>query len=334
MKVVIDAMGSDAAPANEVAGCVKALKESRTLEIVLVGDVARLEKELSKYSFPADRLEIVAATEVIGMDERPAEALRRKKDSSIRVAALCVREGRGQALVSAGNTGAVAAAALTIIGRVRGVRRPAIAALFPSRSGYCTVADVGANVNCKGIHLFQFGVMGEVYARTVIGIPKPRVGLLSVGEEEAKGSEAVFEANRLLARAPLDYRGHVEGGDILQGRVDVVACDGFTGNALLKFAEAVPGIVFSGLRNEVKRDLLVRVGAWMARAGLRRLKRRWDYAEYGGAPLLGVKGAVIICHGKSSPKAIKNAALVAERFTAAGAIEQIMNAIGSAQDGL
>ncbi len=332
MKIVVDGMGTDGAPASEVAGCVKALKESPDLQILLVGEPSRLERELRKYSVPRGRLEVVPASEAIAMDEKPADALRKKKDSSIRVAAMCVREGRAEAMISAGNTGAVAAAALMLIGRARGVRRPAIAAFFPSRKGYCIVVDVGANVTCKGVHLYQFALMGEVYSRCILGIPRPRLGLLSVGEETAKGFEAVFDANRMLAAAPVDYAGHVEGGDILRGKMDVVACDGFTGNALLKFAEAVPGIVFSGLRNEVKRDFIVRVGAWMARAGLRRLKKRWDYAEYGGAPLLGVKGGVIICHGKSSPKAIKNAVLVAEKFVRAGAMRQIEDMVGRIAD--
>jgi len=326
-------MGSDDAPTSEVAGCVKVLKEEADVEVLLVGDPGRLERELAKYSVPGNRVEIVPAAEVITMGEKPAEALRKKKDSSIRVAAMCVREGRGAALVSAGNTGAVAAASLTIIGRARGVRRPAIAALFPSRSGYCVVIDAGANLKCIGVNLYQFAVMGDIYARLVLGVARPRVGLLSVGTEEAKGSDAIFEANRLLSAAPLDYCGHVEGGDILQGRVNVVACDGFTGNALLKFAEAVPGIVFSGLRNEVKRDIVVRLGAWLARAGLRRLKKRWDYAEYGGAPLLGVNGAVIICHGKSNPKAIKNAVLVAAKLVRGGATSQVIETVGRAADG-
>jgi len=316
-------MGGDAAPMNEVAGCVKALKESPELEILLVGRRKRLGTELAKYSVPGGRIDIVPAAEVIAMEEKPAEALRKKKDSSVRVGAMCVREGRGAAFVSAGNTGAVAMASLLIMGRARGVRRPAIAALFPTRAGYCIVLDVGANVASKGVHLYQFAIMGEIYARAAMGMEEPRVGLLSIGEEAAKGSDVIFEAHRLLTTSTVNYKGYVEGGDILRGKAEVVVCDGFIGNVLLKFAESVPGIVFSGLRSEVKRDVLVRIGAFFSRATLRRLKKRWDYAEYGGAPLLGVNGSVIICHGKSSPKALKNAILVAEKLARAGASRQI-----------
>jgi glycerol-3-phosphate acyltransferase PlsX len=333
MKIVVDGMGSDAAPANEVAGCVKALKESPGLEILLVGDANRLGKELAKYSVPGGRIDVVPAAEQIGMDEKPVVALRKKKDASIRVGALCVREGRGAAFISAGNTGAVAMASLIAMGRAPGVRRPAIAALFPTRLGHCVVLDVGANVACKGVHLHQFAIMGEVYARCIFGLERPRVGLLSIGEEAAKGSEAIFEAHGMLSRSPINYVGYVEGGGILEGKADVVTCDGFTGNVLLKFAESVPGIVFSGLRSEVKRDLLVRIGAGLSRAALRRVKKRWDYAEYGGAPLLGVNGGVIICHGKSSPKAIMNAILVAEKYVAYGATQQIVDNIRRDNDG-
>jgi glycerol-3-phosphate acyltransferase PlsX len=333
MKIVVDGMGTDAAPANEVAGCVKALKESPELEILLVGEPKRLGTELAKYSVPGGRIEIVEASENIGMDEKPAVALRKKKDASIRVGAMCVREGRGEAFISAGNTGAVAMACLISMGRAEGVRRPAIAALFPSREGHSVVLDVGANVACKGVHLGQFGLMGEVYARCIFGLAAPRVGLLAIGTEIAKGSGAISEAHEFLSKAPVNYIGYVEGGDILEGKADVVATDGFTGNILLKFAESVPGIVFSGLRSEVKRDILVRIGAGLSRAALRRVKKRWDYAEYGGAPLLGVNGGVIICHGKSSPKAIMNAILVAEKYVAYGATQQIVDNIRRTADG-
>ncbi|HUU57569.1 MAG TPA: phosphate acyltransferase PlsX [bacterium] len=327
MRIVVDGMGSDAAPANEVAGCIKALKESPDMEILLVGEPHRLGTELAKYSVPGGRIDVVPASEKIGMDEKPAVALRKKKDASIRVGAMCVREGRGEAFVSAGNTGAVAMASLIAMGRAEGVRRPAIAALFPSREGHCVVLDVGANVACKGVHLQQFAIMGEVYARCIFGLERPRVGLLSIGAEAAKGSEAIFEAHKLLSASPINYIGHVEGGGILEGKADVVTCDGFTGNILLKFAESVPGIVFSGLRSEVKRDILVRIGAGLSRAALRRVKKRWDYAEYGGAPLLGVNGGVIICHGKSSPKAFMNAILVAEKYVAYDATQKIVDNI-------
>jgi len=192
---------------------------------------------------------------------------------------------------------------------------------------------VGANVSCKGVHLHQFAIMGEVYAQCIFNMDEPRVGLLSIGEEAAKGSESVFEAHRLLSRSPINYVGYVEGGDILRGKADIVACDGFTGNTLLKFAESVPAIVFSGLRSEVKRDLIVRIGAGLSRAALRRVKKRWDYAEYGGAPLLGVNGGVIICHGKSSPKAIMNAVLAAEKYVQFGATRLITEKIARCDNG-
>jgi len=332
MKIVVDAMGTDDAPHSEVAGCVRAFKQQSDLEIVLVGPPSILEAELKKYHYPAGCISIEPAADVIGMDEKPAEALRKKPGSSIAVGARLLADGKGDAFVSAGNTGAVAAASLLYIGRAPGVKRPGIASLFPSRSGFSIVIDVGANVSCKGVNLYQFAVMGEVYYRAIFGKEKPSVGLLSLGEEEEKGYEAIFEAHKLLEASSLNYAGHVEGSDILRGTVDVVTVDGFTGNALLKFAEAVPSMVFSGLRNEAKRDFIVRIGAWMSRAALRRLRKRWDYAEYGGAPLLGVKSGVIICHGKSSPKAIKNAVLVADKFGRAGGARQIAEMVGSGND--
>lgn len=335
-KLILDAMGSDGAPMNEVGGAVKYIKEFPDYDLLLVGKSDLIEAELAKYDWPKGRIEVEHAPEVIAMEEKPAEALRRKKDSSIVVSLNAVREGRGAAFVSAGNTGAVVGAALLYLKRIKGVRRPGLVAIFPTIKGASVVLDVGAFPVCTGINLYQYAVMGQIYADCLFGKTNSSVGLLSVGEEAEKGHEEIFTAGRMISKSPINYAGHMEGGDILRGRADAFVTDGFTGNALLKFAESVPKMVFQALRDELSRNFRVKVGAWFAKPAFDVFRKAWDYAEYGGAPLLGVNGNVLIAHGKSSPKAIRSALLAASRMVSFGVVEKIernINEFGSGLNG-
>lgn len=318
MKIALDAMGGDFAPRNTVDGALQALLADPKLEIILVGDEKILTKELARHKYDTRRLEIIHAGEVIGMDEHAAEGVRKKPNSSVMLAASAVHDGRADGLVSAGNTGACVAAALLNIGRLPGIHRPAIAQILPTmKDKACVVLDVGATSEVQPRNLLQFAVMGEMFARHILEIDKPSIGLLSIGEEEQKGKEVVVKTNRMMQASLPNFYGNIQGNDILKDTTDVVVCDGFVGNVILKFAEAIAEMVFSTLKREIRKGFWTRVGAWMMKPAFRRFKRAWDYSEYGGAPLLGIKNVVIICHGKSSPKAIKNAILVASKFATA-----------------
>ena len=313
LRVAVDAMGGDDAPRAVVEGAVAAARQLG-VEPVLVGAAARVRDELQRLDATDLSLEIVDAPEVIEMHEHPAMALRRKRRASIVVAVEQVREGRAAAVVSAGHTGAAMGAAQLFLGRVRGIDRPAIAAVLPTTSGAPVVLlDVGANVDCRPHHLLQFGLMGSVYAREVLGIRAPRVGLLSNGEEETKGNDLTIRAAELLRGSGLLFVGNVEGRDLLFGATDVAVCDGFVGNVVLKFGEGLP----LALREIVKAELRGWRG-WLLRLYLapllgqaRRIWRRLDYREYGGAPLLGIDGICVIAHGRSNAHAIHNAIRVA-----------------------
>jgi phosphate acyltransferase len=312
LRVAVDAMGGDHAPREIVAGAAQAARELG-LEILLVGPAGRIHSELQAAGGAALPIHAVDATEVIEMGEPPAMALRRKRRASILVAMETLRRGDAEAVVSAGNTGAAMAAALLTLGRIEGIDRPAIAAMLPTLRGRAIMLDVGANVDCRPKHLLQFAVMGSVYASRVLGVARPRVGIMSNGSEDNKGNELVIRAGGLLRRSGLHFIGNVEGRDFFGGIADVVVCDGFVGNLLLKFGEGLAVGIFTLLREELSRGLLVRLGVALATPRLRALARRMDYTEYGGAPLLGVNGICIITHGSSRAKAIRNSiALAAE----------------------
>jgi glycerol-3-phosphate acyltransferase PlsX len=312
-RIALDAMGGDRAPEVPVAAAVSALASEDDLELILVGHEPLIQSLLGTCRLPSDRLRIIDAPDVIAMDEAPLAALRRKRRSSIQVGLELQAEGRVDAFVSAGHTGAVMAAALTTLGRIEGIARPAIAAIFPTQKLPCIVLDVGANVDPRPQHVLEFAMMGHVYAREVLGREKPRVGLLSIGEEPSKGNELTVESHALLRQSPLNFIGNVEGRDVLRGAVDIVVTDGFTGNVVLKFGESFVDFLGDALREEVRTRPLGRLGAFFMRPALRALRRKIDYAEYGGAPLLGVDGIVIIAHGGSNPKAYCNAIGVAHR---------------------
>ena len=312
MRIAVDAMGGDFAPRATVAGAV-ANAAHDGVEILLVGDRARLERELDRWGRPDGRLEIVHADEVIGMDE-PATAVRRKRRSSLVVCAQLVRDGHAGAMVTAGHTGAAMVAAKLELGAVPGVDRPALAAVFPNRHGRTVVLDVGANVDCRPRHLRQFAVMGHFYAQEVIGTPRPRVGLLSIGEEDQKGTETTRDAAKALAATGLNFIGNVEGHDVFNGDCDVVVCDGFVGNVLLKGAEAMADLIVGMMREELFRTSRTRVGGWLAKPAFVNFQRRTDYAEFGAVPLLGVEGGCFIGHGRSNAKAIRSAVRAAREF--------------------
>lgn len=305
MIIAVDAMGGDHAPKEIVAGAVEAAR-SKIAEILLVGDKPVLEQELHKHH-PVKAVEIVHAPQVIDMDEAPAVALRRKKDSSIMVACKLVKDGKASALVSAGSTGAQMAASLLAMGRFPGIQRPAIATVLPTLQGGKVMLDVGANVDCRPGNLVQFAQMGSIYAEKVLGMPSPRVGLLNIGTEEGKGNELTQATYPLLKALPINFIGNVEPREIPEGSVDVIVCDGFVGNALLKFGEGIAATFMGMLRQQFAKGILTRCAALMLRSGLMDIRKTLDYAEYGGAPLLGVKGVSIICHGSSKARAITNA---------------------------
>jgi phosphate acyltransferase len=313
MKIALDAMGGDFGPAVVVEGAVVAARE-HGITSVLVGDKAAIEREIIRLKAPDLPLSIRHATQVVGMAEAPSQALRRKRDSSLRVAADLVKDGECHALVSAGNTGAAMAIGMFVLGLLPGVERPAIAAALPSLAGFTVLIDAGANVDPKPRHLFQFAVMGHVYSRDIIGKDNPRVGLLSVGEEEGKGNDLVKDAFESLRGSSLNFIGNIEGRDIYNGRCDVVVTDGFTGNVCLKVSESLAEMLTSMIREELTRDALSKAGAVLAQGAFARMKRRVDYTEMGGAPLLGINGASIVCHGASPVKAIKNALRVATEW--------------------
>lgn len=313
--IAVDAMGGDNAPRIEVEGALAA-SEAFGVKILLVGREDVVRPELDKHSgWKHLPIEIVHASEVITMEDSAAKAVRSKKDSSIRIASRLVRDGVADGLVSAGNTGAVMATAKMVQGIVHGVERPSLATTLPTSTGHPAVLlDVGANVDSTPRMLAQFAVMGEIYARNILHLANPRVGLLSIGEEEHKGNELTKAATPLLKLLPINFIGNVEGRDLYRGSVDVVVCDGFTGNVALKISEGVAELVMHSLRESLTSSLLGKVGAYLAKGGFRKFKRRVDYSEYGGAPLLGVKGVCIICHGSSNTNAMKNAIRVAAEF--------------------
>ncbi len=321
--IALDAMGGDHAPKSEVEGAVSAAR-AFGVRVILVGREEIIRRELRHHDSQGLPIEVHNATEVITMDDSAAKAIRAKRDSSIRVASRLVREGVAHGMVSAGNTGAVMATAKLVQGMVRGVERPALASAFPTLKGKPAVlVDVGANVDCTPRMLAQFAIMGEVYSRVIFHTRRPRVGLLSIGEEEHKGNELTRRATPLLKSLPINFIGNVEGRDVYTGHADVLVCDGFVGNVALKVSEGIVDVIKQMLRESLEATLSRRIGAVLARKGFADLRRRMDYSEYGGAPLLGVKGGTIICHGRSNANAIKNALRVASEYAGGGINQRI-----------
>ena len=327
--IAVDAMGGDFAPGHVVDGALAAARHL-DLGVMLVGRAAAIDAELARYpDIERDRVRIVDAPDVIEMSDAPSAALRRKSGASIKVAADIVARGDAAGLVSAGHTGATVMAAHAAFGMLPGVDRPALAATIPTRGRPAVLLDVGASVECRPQHLLQFAVMGRVFARVAFGTDAPRVGLLSIGEEETKGNELTRDAHRLLKASPLAFIGNVEARHLFSGGADVIVCDGFTGNVALKTCESLVEMIEALLEEELSSTLTMRMGSLLARRALRRFRRRVDYSEHGGAPLLGVAGVAIVGHGRSSPKAVRNAVAMAYRFGASRFISRVEEEIAA-----
>jgi glycerol-3-phosphate acyltransferase PlsX len=338
MRIALDAMGGDYAPAAIVQGGLEAAKLAYgSYEIVFVGDKAEIEQEISRHPLltrgESLRYSIYHASEKIEMCDVPTVALKKKKDASVLVAARLHQEGKVDALVSAGHTGAAMAASLMELGRIRGVNRPGIGSLIPNGYGVTMLIDVGANVDCKPIQLMQFGMMGSIFMNRVIGIESPKVALLSNGEERSKGTEVTREAYVMLETSGVNFIGNVEGRDILKGTADVVVCDGFVGNVILKFAESLGGVFRHHIKRQIGKRIFRQIGAFLLQPTFTGLRKIFDYEEYGGAPLLGINGVCIICHGGSTPKAIRNAIREAVKMVSEG-VTQIIGQELQAQNGV
>src|SRR3989338_3170658 len=313
MRIAVDAIGSDNSPRVEVEGCIQAMGEFGC-DIVLVVESSKIASELKRCGFSDPRLSVKQASEVIEMHDPAALSVRRKRDSSIVVAFEMVKAGGADAFVSAGNTGAVVCAATLSLRLLPGIERPGIAITMPSLTGTSLIIDVGANIDPKPLHLLQYGIMADAYSRYILGKDNPSIGLLNVGEEESKGTGFLKEAHTLLSESKLNFIGNLEGRDIYAGKADVIICDGYVGNVILKVSESVAYTIVELLKREIKNDIIASLGAVLSGSAFNELKKKMDYSEYGGAPLLGVDGRCIICHGSSTPKAIKNAIKVAAEF--------------------
>lgn len=312
MRIAVDAMGGDFGPKAAVPGALRAA-EDFGLDILLVGSEGVIRREAARSGLPQRRAQIIDAPEAIGMGESLG-TFRKKKASSIRVGAQLVKDGRAEAFVSMGNTGAVVFISREVLGPLRGVDRPALALVVPALQGKTLLIDVGANANCRPRNLIEFAVMGKVYMESVAGVPEPRIGLMSIGEEKGKGNDLVRQAYEMLQAAPLRFIGNVEGKDLFSGVADVIVSDGFTGNVALKVSEGVVESVLSMARHEITKNIFAKIGYLLMKRHLKRIYRRIDYSEYGGAQLLGVDGVVIIGHGRSNADAVRSAILRAREF--------------------
>jgi glycerol-3-phosphate acyltransferase PlsX len=328
VRIAIDAMGGDDAPRTIVDGALAAARHLR-VGVTLAGARAAVEAELGRHRDAASLdIQVVDAAEVVGMAESPAAGLRRKPQASIRVASSLVAVRQAAALFSAGNTGATVLATHGAFGMISGVDRPALATTIPTRDRAAVLVDIGANAECRPQHLVQFAAMGTVYARVALGLERPRVALLSIGEEETKGNELTREAHRLLKGGPLNFIGNIEAQDVYSGQADVIVCDGFTGNIVLKVSEGLVEMVEDLLREEIRANL-GGIGSFFSRKAFRHFRKQVDYSEYGGAPLLGVAGVCVVGHGRSSAKAVENAVGLASRFAECGFVERIEQEIAA-----
>lgn len=327
MRIALDAMGGDYAPAVNIEGAVETVRDFEDIDIVLVGNEAVLRSHLEDKHYPAERISIKHASQVVGMDEATTVAVRKKKDSSIRRGIELVRNGEADAFVSAGHSGVVMATALLMLRTSEVVDRPAIAAIMPSLKSPFVLIDAGANLYCKPNNLLEFALMGSTYCRVILGRAEPRVALVSTGEEDTKGNELIKEAFKLLKEADINFIGNIDGKDVFTGEADVIVCDGFTGNVILKTSEGLADVLIKMLKREVANLASGRIGYLLLKPALRNFKKKTDYDEYGGAPLLGINGTCIISHGRSTAKAIQNAVRVATDFSGKKVYEIISSAI-------
>ncbi len=326
-RIVVDAMGGDFAPQNAVLGALEAFGQNKNFELYLVGIETEILQVLQSNNLSFDKDHIINADEVIGMGDSPTTSIKTKANSSIVVGAKMVKEKKADAFVSAGNTGAVMAASTLIIGRIPGVGRPTIGSIMPNESGVCTVFDVGASVDSKPKHLLEYAIMGTIFTREIYGVDNPKVGVLSVGEEESKGSEVSTAAHKLIKQTNLNFIGNVEGRDVLKGTAHVVVCDGFVGNILLKFGEGVLNLLKFKFRDFASKGLMNKLKILIVKGAMKEILKDFDYQEHGGVPLLGVNGITIIGHGSSTPKAIKNMVLRANEMYEKNLIDKIAQSI-------
>ena len=323
MKIVIDGMGGDNAPKSNVEGAVNAIKEYQ-VDLIITGDKDLLEKEFSNYEFDRNKLEIVHTTEIIENEDKPVKAIRSKKDSSMVVALNLVKEGKADAIISAGNTGALLAGGLFVVGRIKGIDRPCLCSAIPNvKRGMKLIADCGANADCKPKNLVEFAAMSNIYSRKVLGLENPKVALANVGLEEGKGNDLVKRSYEEIKKLDLNFIGNVEAREVINAYTDIIICDGFTGNILLKSAEGVALSVMSLIKETFMASTKSKIGALLIKDDLRKLKSFIDYSEYGGAPLLGLNGGVIKAHGSSDAKAIKNAINQGIKFSKGKVVEDI-----------
>lgn len=326
-RIVVDAMGGDFAPANAVLGAIEAFNENKSFDLYLVGRAAKIQEVLSSNNISFSEDFIINADEIIEMGDSPASSLKAKPNSSIVIGAHYVRDKKADAFVSAGNTGAMMAASTLIIGRIPGLGRPTIGAEMPNVNGICYLYDVGASKDSKPIHLFEYAIMGTIFAKEMGGISNPKIGVLSMGEEEGKGNEVTEAAAKLLKASKLNFIGNVEGRDILAGNVDVVVCDGYVGNIILKFGESVPRLLKHLLTQTANANFFDKLLIGLSKGVLKKSLKRLDYQEYGGVPLLGINGISIIGHGSSSVRAIKNMVLRANEMQKKKLVQKMTNAI-------
>lgn len=322
MKIVLDAMGGDFGPTVTVRGAIEAISEYG-IDIILTGDSALIEKEIEKYKYIEKHIEIIHCSEQITNQDKPVMAIRRKKDSSMVVALNLVKEKKADAIISAGNTGALLAGGLFILGRIKGIDRPALAPVYPTSKGISILIDGGANADCKPRNYLEFATMANIYATKILGIKDPRVCTVNIGIEESKGNSVTREAYKLCQNAGFNFIGNVEARDIPSGYADIILCDGFTGNVILKLTEGIAETMFTTLKEEFTKNILCKLGAAILKPGLSNFKKRLDYTEYGGAPFLGVQGNLIKAHGSSDAKAIKNAIRQAKNLVENKVLEDI-----------
>jgi len=332
MKVAVDAMGGDHAPQAIVEGAMQAAKKQDLDEVILVGDQVLIEGELTKHRWSGSNVTIVHTPQAVQMHESPSRVLRAKHDTSISVAMDLMKDGKCDAVVTAGNSGAAMAVSMWKMKKLEGVERPALAGIHPTLNGASVLIDAGGNVDCKPIHLVQFAIMGEIYARFVLSKDRPHVGLLSNGREDSKGNELTKKVHAILKKSSLNYFGYVEGTDISSGIVDVIVCDGFVGNVALKSSEGIADSMSAMLRAATRKSLWARIGYFFMRQVQEGIRRRIDYSEYGGVPLLGINGTCFICHGHSSAKAIKNAIRAASEYVRSDINRLLIDALRESQD--
>ncbi|MBC2855969.1 MAG: phosphate acyltransferase PlsX [Cetobacterium sp.] len=328
MKIALDVMGGDNAPRETISGAVLALKEIKGLSLILVGDKDAIEKELAEHTYNKENVEIREAYDVVGMDEDPIQAVRNKPKSSMSITLDLVKNGEADASVSAGNTGALITASQLKLKRIKGVLRPAIATIFPAKGKHIVLMDVGANSDCRPEFIEQFAVMGTIYAESLLDVTKPKVGLLNIGTEEGKGNEITRNSYELLKENKMiDFIGNIESREMMDGSVDVVVTDGFTGNMVLKTAEGVVKFIFDTLKEEISKTNFGKIGAMLLKPVFKKLKNEMDSSEYGGAIFLGLNGISIKAHGNSDAKGIKNAIRVANKFVENGFLEKLKEAV-------